>query len=103
MLNSKWKHYRLRKVSKGIAWSSLSIRSSLGVSGQGISEDKAMSAFSAFSLSPLSPPPESPENFSALFKNRPLAQMRHFTTFAFPFMFINLLILRGITLIAYDY
>ena len=62
-----------------------------------------MSAFSAFSLSPLPPPPESPENFSALFKNRPLAQMRHFTTFAFPFMFINLLILRGITLIAYDY
>ena len=103
MLNSKWKHSRLRKVSKGIAWSSLSIRSSLGVSGQGISEDKAMSAFSAFSFSPLPPPPESPENFSALFKNRPLAQMRHFTTFAFPFMFINLLILRGITLIAYDY
>ena len=101
MLNSKWKHYRLRKVSKGIAWSSLSIRSSLGVSVQGISEDKALSPFFAFSFSP--PPSESPDNFSPLFKNRPLAQMRHFTTFAFPFMFINLLIFRGITLIAYDY
>lgn len=101
MLNSKWKHYRLRKVSKGIAWSSLSIRSSLGVSGQGISEDKAMSPFSAFSFSPL---PLNPlKIFRLCSRIGRLAQMRQFTTFAFPFMFINLLILRGITLIAYDY
>lgn len=100
MLNSKWKHYRLRKVSKGIAWPSLSIRSSLGVSGQDISEDKALSPFFAFSFSPLPPPPESPDNFSPLFKNRPLAQMRHFHYFGFS---LQLLILRGITLIDYDY